>query len=389
MTGSISLYPGSLTNTQTPATPTRLFGSITAPLFEEINLFRGNSAGYLGYAEITSALFTTATGGTNAAAPGDPIGRELNISPAPAFNLTQSSDSARPTLGRIPVGGRRNQFLNTATLATQNVTTRAVEYTMSFKGTGSITLTGTSTDGPLVGTGANDRVSLTFTPTAGTLTCTVAGSVTEAQIQFGSAFDAYQAVGAAYDVTEEGVPSILMPYYDGGDFLTTGVESFGTASFFADAGQQWWVAGAFSNFALSGSLITKRGAGAANRNFSVLLQNFAGAGANFAVQIRTSVANPTYASVASFNDGALHVWLLNWTGTQLFLYVDNDAAVEITGLGTAAEETQNILIGAVTESAPGTFFTGFNQIVGFGDRSLSAGEIAAEMAQANAFYRGA
>lgn len=79
-----------------------------------------------------------------------------------------------------------NLLLNSGTLSTQNVTTSAVAYTLSFFGTGTVTLSGTSTAGPLVGTGANDRVSLTFTPTAGTLTLTVSGSVTTAQLESGT-----------------------------------------------------------------------------------------------------------------------------------------------------------------------------------------------------------
>lgn len=75
-----------------------------------------------------------------------------------------------------------NELLNTATLSTQNVTTIAANYVLSIKGTGSVTLTGTSTAGPLNGTGASNRVDLAFTPTAGTLTLTVSGSVTDARL---------------------------------------------------------------------------------------------------------------------------------------------------------------------------------------------------------------
>ena len=75
-----------------------------------------------------------------------------------------------------------NLYLNSAILVTQNVTTTATPYTVSFYGTGTVTFSGTHT-GSLVGTGANDRVSLTFTPTAGTLTSTVSGTVEEAQIE--------------------------------------------------------------------------------------------------------------------------------------------------------------------------------------------------------------
>ena len=81
---------------------------------------------------------------------------------------------------------RTNLLLNSATLSTQSVTVTAVAHTLSFYGTGTVTLTGASTAGPLVGTGASNRVTLTFTPTAGSLTLTVSGSVTIAQLEAGS-----------------------------------------------------------------------------------------------------------------------------------------------------------------------------------------------------------
>src|SRR5690606_1100042 len=60
-----------------------------------------------------------------------------------------------------------------------------------FTGTGTVTLSGASTAGPLVGTGANNRVTLTFTPTAGSLTLTVSGSVTLAQLEAGNFATSY------------------------------------------------------------------------------------------------------------------------------------------------------------------------------------------------------
>jgi hypothetical protein len=73
-------------------------------------------------------------------------------------------------------------LLNSATLGTQGVVVTAQVYTLSFQGTGTITKSGAAT-GVLAGTGAAQRVSQTFTPTAGTLTCTVTGSVTNAQLE--------------------------------------------------------------------------------------------------------------------------------------------------------------------------------------------------------------
>jgi hypothetical protein len=89
-----------------------------------------------------------------------------------------------------------NLLLNSATLSTQTVTTAQVNYILSFQGTGSIVRTGTST-GTLTGTGVSNRVSVAFTPTAGTLTLTVAGSVTSAQLEAVT----YQTTPSTYNAT--------------------------------------------------------------------------------------------------------------------------------------------------------------------------------------------
>ena len=68
--------------------------------------------------------------------------------------------------GLLIEDSRTNLLLNSGTLATQNVTTTAAEHTISFYGTGSIVLSGSATD-TLAGTGIDDRVDLTFTPTCG------------------------------------------------------------------------------------------------------------------------------------------------------------------------------------------------------------------------------
>jgi hypothetical protein len=80
---------------------------------------------------------------------------------------------------------RTNLALNSATLGTQGVAVTAQAYTLSFYGTGTVTKSGAAT-GALVGTGTGQRVSQTFTPTAGTVTCTVTGSVLNAQLEAGS-----------------------------------------------------------------------------------------------------------------------------------------------------------------------------------------------------------
>lgn len=86
---------------------------------------------------------------------------------------------------------RKNLLLNTQSLATQNVTVTAVAHTLSFYGTGQVVLSGTHL-ATVIGTGAYpSRQTYTFTPTAGTLTITVTGTVQYAQIEAGAFATSY------------------------------------------------------------------------------------------------------------------------------------------------------------------------------------------------------
>lgn len=86
-------------------------------------------------------------------------------------------------LGLLIENGKTNLLLNSQTLSTQTVTTTATTYTLSFYGTGTITLSG-SYSGTLASAGAwPARAVLTFTAAAGALTLTVSGSVQYAQLE--------------------------------------------------------------------------------------------------------------------------------------------------------------------------------------------------------------
>lgn len=80
---------------------------------------------------------------------------------------------------------RTNLVFPSDVATTQTRTVTATAHTLTFYGTGSVTLSGVAT-GTLTGTGANDRVALTFTPTAGSLVLTVSGTVTNWQLEAGS-----------------------------------------------------------------------------------------------------------------------------------------------------------------------------------------------------------
>jgi len=97
--------------------------------------------------------------------------------------------------GLLIEGQRANLLLNSdilgTNLSTQSVSVTAQSYTISFYGTGTITLAGAAVQ-VVTGTGAYpSRRTFTFTPIVGVLVCTVTGTVQFAQLEanvFASSF---------------------------------------------------------------------------------------------------------------------------------------------------------------------------------------------------------
>ncbi len=157
-----------------------------------------------------TTMFQDAAGTTPVTAVEQPVGKIIDKS-CNGNHATQSVTASRPTLS-----ARKNLLLATETLATQSVASIAASYVLSFYGAGSVTLSGTSTQ-VLTGTGVNNRASVAFTPTAGTLTLTVSGSVTKAQLELGTSAGPYQRVNTAmdYDTDPRYFPKYLR--FDGVD----------------------------------------------------------------------------------------------------------------------------------------------------------------------------
>ena len=138
----------------------------------------------------------------------------ISIRPIAGNHATQATSASRPVLS-----ARVNLLLATATLSTQNVTTLAATYTLSFSGTGTVTATGTNIG--VYSAGSNSLVC-----TAGTLTLTVVGSVTSADLRVtntGVGLPAYQAVVTSTNYDTTGFPYYLR--FDGSD------DSLATATF--------------------------------------------------------------------------------------------------------------------------------------------------------------
>lgn len=183
-----------------------------------------------------ATLWQDSAGTTPVTALEQPVGLMLDKSGRGA-SVSQATSTKRPTYS-----ARVNLLLDTNTLATQNVTTAAIPYTLKHDGSGTITLSGTSTAGPLVGAG-----TLTFTPTAGTLTLTVSGSVTNAQLQTGSTATRYQWVNTATDYDSAGFMRYLK--FDGVDdaMATAAIDFSGTDKMTVCAGLRKLVGAGFQD----------------------------------------------------------------------------------------------------------------------------------------------
>ena len=165
-----------------------------------LSLFASSEVGAWYDPSDLTTLFQDDAGTTPVTAVEQPVGKMLDKS-GRGNHATQSTSANRPTLS-----ARYNQFVGTETLATQNVPTVATTYTLRFEGTGSITLSGTKT-----GTYSAGTHSLTGV-TAGTLTATVTGTVSKADLRVandGVGIPAYQRVNTATDYDTVGFPTYL------------------------------------------------------------------------------------------------------------------------------------------------------------------------------------
>ena len=201
---------------------------------------------------------------------------------------------------------RTNIVLNSATVVTQTITTAAVANTLSFYGTGTITLSGTFA-GTLVGTGATNRVSLTFTPTAGSLVLTVSGSCTNGQLEAGAYPTSY-------------IPTTTIPLTRIADVINR--DDIYTNNLIVGGGGTWFVD--LENFDTTQAELTLSSGSASNRITFI----FYGSAFGNPNKIRFYLASAGLAQVDSLYNTS---YTFNQRNKIAFKYKQNDFKIYING----------------------------------------------------------
>lgn len=209
-----------------------------------------------------------------------------------------------------------NSLIDGTSLSTQSVTVAATAYTLSFYGTGSINLSGTTT-ATVAGTGAYPaRTTYTFTPTAGSLTLTVTGTVQYAQLEAGAFATSF-------------IPTAGTSVTRSADVAT--VTGTNLTSWYNQTEGSFEVTGSSFNGAVTKSLLSVDDGTTQNR-----------------MTIRRTSANAmgslgVVSNVTQWNDGtAANTWVNNTTGSVCLGYKLNNIGFALNGATTITDTSATV-----------------------------------------------
>lgn len=191
------------------------------------------------------------------------------------------------------------------------------------------------------------------------------------QISMGSGSKPLQLKRSVYDVTQDRVDDDWYIYGNGTQWMTYGVQTFGTASLFADAGQKW--AAAIQSITLEDknqALLAKAG-DAGERTYLMSRSN---SNPGRSVRAVRNTAHVVGSSSDRLHDGAPHFECDRWDGA--IFRVGIDGAVYTDFVGTAAEEAQNITVLCRTQASPATIWSGYATKFFLIDKDLTDEQVA-------------
>ena len=136
----------------------------------------------------------------------DDLGNIATV-PAHSARIEHDANSLAP-IGLLLEAASTNLIVQSDAPANQNVTVTASVHVLSFYGTGTVTATGAHT-GSYTGSGAfPDRTTIVFTPAAGDLTLTFAGSVSYVQLEEGAVASSYISSGPSATTRDEDIATM-------------------------------------------------------------------------------------------------------------------------------------------------------------------------------------
>jgi hypothetical protein len=157
---------------------------------------------------------------------------------------------------------------------------------------------------------------------------------------------------------------IMLDFDGSNDFVTLGAQSVGGVNLLASAGNPWSVVIQVV-WRADGTAIARASATGANRTFQLFRS-----GGLIATYLRGSLW--TAAGGAAVN--VVYDYAVTWDGTNALYYRDGGLVIQALPVGAAAEEAENIIIGART-GGTGFFHNGRIGPCLIYNRALSAAEV--------------
>jgi len=253
--------------------------------------------------------------------------------------------------GALVEAAATNLILNNTTMSTQTRTvTNATTYTLSFYGTGSITLSGAAT-GTVIGTGSTARKTYMLSTNSSSLTLTVSGAVNYGQLEIGVnassvIVTAGSAVTRAADViTGHGVVysdfTDATPAYNAGttyaaaDAVQYGLRTYeslqaSNTGHTPDSEPTWWLdTGATNPFKLFDGAVSKKAVAPGSAAITVVkapsnVNAVAAIGAQDTLSIHLLYGNGNTDVYSAYSDGEPEVtYLAEGNGTIITLVASN------------------------------------------------------------------
>lgn len=180
---------------------------------------------------------------------------------------------------------------------------------------------------------------------------------------------AYLSTGATASASKLGRVVDL----NGSAYVNLGKQSLSEVNLFADASSKWTaVICARANVAGStGTFLAKAGGSSATRTFQIFQT---GSGVQTpTINLRGGAGGVATDTNWGFSDANYHQYAVSWDGTTAYGYGDTTRK-SVIGVGTAAQESENIVIGART-GGTGALLTGQTSYAYFWNRALSDAEV--------------